>query len=158
MATSKGKLFAAVGGSVAALVISCVTYFEGTKPQTYRDPVGIPTVCMGHTGPDVAMGQTRTLAECEDILAADLFKHDSDIRRCVDVDKLTDGQHAAFLSFAFNVGAAKFCASTMARLIRQERPELACRELLRWVYAGGKQLAGLVKRRQAEFRMCMGLT
>jgi lysozyme len=31
-----------------------------------------------------------------------------------------------------------------------------CAELLRWNRAGGKVLAGLTKRRQAEYRQCIG--
>ena len=31
-----------------------------------------------------------------------------------------------------------------------------CGQLMHWVYAGGKPVAGLVNRRKAEWRMCMG--
>ena len=67
---------------------------------------------------------------------------------------LTDGQKAAFLSFAFNVGNGAFCSSTLVRKANTGDMPGACSELSKWVYAGGKQLPGLVKRRAAERAMC----
>ena len=44
------------------------------------------------------------------------------------------------------------------RKLRQAPPDYpgACAELLKWTKAGGRELPGLVKRREAEYRMCMG--
>ena len=153
--TPRARLAAAVGATVVALVVPTVAYFEGTELKTYRDPVGIPTACTGHTGPEVKMGQTYTREQCDDLLATDLFKHDADIQRCISVP-LTPGQHAAFLSFAFNVGASKFCTSTLSRKLNAGDYAGACAELSRWVYAGGRKLTGLVKRRNAERALCEG--
>ena len=154
--TPKQQLVARVGAGVAALVLACVPIYEGTVLKTYHDPVGIETACTGHTGPDVKAGQVYTQQQCDDLLAQDLFEHDADIAKCVDVEKLTTGQRAAFLSFAFNVGAPKFCKSTMAGLIRAGQALKACAELSKWVYAGQRDLPGLVRRRSAERAMCEG--
>ena len=67
---------------------------------------------------------------------------------------MTDGQKAAFLSFAFNVGAQKFCGSTLVKKANQGDMPGACAELSRWTYAGGRELPGLVKRRAAERALC----
>ena len=151
----KAKLIALVGAGVVALVVPCVSYYEGTILRTYLDPVGIPTACTGHTGPDVKAGQVYTPEQCDNILATDLYKHDAEIQRCIHVP-LTDGQHAAFLSFAFNVGASKFCKSTLNRKLNAGDYPGACAELSKWVYAGGRVLPGLVKRRAAERKLCEG--
>ena len=148
----KQRLIAAIGAGAAALVVPLVMQYEGTIPKTYRDPVGILTACTGHTGPELRMGQTFTRQQCEDMLFSDLEKHATALD-CVK-RPLTDGQKAAFLSFAFNVGNGAFCKSTLVRKANAGDMQGACAELSRWVYAGGKQLPGLVKRRAAEREMC----
>lgn len=146
------RLLAKVGAAVLALTVPTVAYFEGTVPRTYRDPIGIVTACVGHTGPELRMGQTFTQAQCTEMLYADLLKHTAALD-CVKTP-MTDGQKAAFLSFAFNVGSGAFCGSTLARKANGGDMAGACAELSRWTLAGGKELPGLVKRRKAEREMC----
>ena len=148
----KQRLIAAIGAGAAALAVPLVMQYEGTIPKTYRDPVGILTACTGHTGSELRMGQVFTRQQCEDMLFSDLEKHATALD-CVK-RPLTDGQKAAFLSFAFNVGNGAFCKSTLVRKASAGDMQGACAELSRWVYAGGKQLPGLVKRRAAEREMC----
>lgn len=152
--TPRQKLVAKIGAAAVALAAPTVVYFEGTVLRSYRDPIGVITSCSGHTGPELRMGQTFTKEQCEDQLYADLLKH-SDALDCIK-RPMTDGQKAAFLSFAFNVGADKFCSSTLARKANAGDMRGACAELSRWTLAGGKELPGLVKRRAAERRICEG--
>lgn len=148
----KAKFIAIVGAGAAALAVPLVQKYEGTVFSTYRDPVGIITACTGHTGPELKMGKTYTREQCEEMLYKDLAKH-ADALNCVRTP-LTDGQRAAFLSFAFNVGDDAFCRSTMVRKANAGDIDGACAELSRWTYAGGKQLPGLVRRRAAERQLC----
>ena len=91
------------------------------------------------------------------MLYADLLKH-AQALECVK-RPMNDGQKAAFLSFAFNVGNGAFCSSTLVRKANAGDMPGACAELSRWAYAGGKQLQGLVNRRAAERKLCeQGLT
>ena len=98
------------------------------------------------------MGQTFTREQCEDLLYKDLLKHTAALE-CVR-QPMTEGQKAAFLSFAFNVGNGAFCSSTLARKANAGDMPGACAELSRWTWAGGKQLPGLVNRRAAERQLC----
>ena len=148
----KEKLIAAIGTGAVALAVPLVAKYEGTVLRSYRDPVGIVTACTGHTGPDLKIRQTYTRQQCEDMLYKDLAKH-ADALACVS-QPLTDGQRAAFVSFAFNVGEGAFCGSTLVRKANAGDIDGACAELSRWIYAGGKQLPGLVKRRAAERQLC----
>ncbi len=148
----KAKFIAIVGAGAAALAVPLVQYYEGTVFSTYRDPVGIITACTGHTGPELKMGQTYTREQCEEMLYKDLAKHASALS-CVRAP-LTDGQRAAFLSFAFNVGDDAFCRSTLVRKANSGDINGACAELSRWTYASGKLLPGLVRRRAAERQLC----
>ncbi len=63
---------------------------------------------------------------------------------------LEDGQFAALVSFSFNLGSGALAASTLLRRVNAERHEEAAAEFGRWVHAGGRRLAGLVRRRKAE--------
>ncbi len=148
----KAKLIAIIGAGAAALAVPLVQKYEGTVLSTYRDPVGIITACTGHTGPELKMGQAYTREQCEEMLYKDLAKH-SDALSCVRTP-LTDGQRAAFLSFAFNVGDDAFCRSTLVRKANAGDIDGACAELSRWTYARGKQLPGLIRRRAAERQLC----
>lgn len=150
--SNKAKLIATIGAAAAALAVPLVARYEGTVQTTYRDPIGIITACTGHTGPELALGQTFTREQCEDMLYRDLLKHTAALE-CVR-SPMTDGQKAAFLSFAFNVGNGAFCGSTLTRKANAGDMLGACAELSRWTYAGGKQLPGLVNRRAAERQLC----
>lgn len=148
---SKGKVAAGLGAVVVALAAPLVMRFEGLQTKPYLDPIGLKTVCYGETH---APMRTYTPAECEAMLMESLELHGSDIAACLPAG-LPDNQKAAALSFAYNVGAAKACASTFAAKLRAGDPT-ACAELSRWVYADGKVLQGLVKRRAAERALCEG--
>ena len=148
----RSKLIAKIGAAAAALAVSAVAFYEGTVQRTYRDPIGIITACTGHTGPELQMGQTFTREQCDDMLAKDLLEHAAALD-CIKTP-LADGQKAAFLSFAFNVGNGAFCGSTLARKANAGDMRGACAELSRWTLAGGRELPGLVKRRAAERALC----
>ena len=150
---SRAKLVAKIGAGATALAIPLVMLYEGTVLQSYRDPIGIITACVGHTGPELRMGQRYTRQQCEDMLYGDLLKH-AQALDCI-THPLTDGQKAAFVSFAFNVGNKALCDSTLARKANAGDMAGACAELSRWTRAGGRELPGLVKRRAAEQAMCL---
>ena len=150
--SNKAKLIAAIVAAAAALAVPLVAKYEGTVQTTYRDPIGIITACTGQTGPELVMGQTFTSEQCEEMLYKDLFKHSAALE-CIKAP-LTDGQKAALLSFAFNVGNGAFCGSTLTRKANAGDMPGACAELSRWTYAGGKQMPGLVIRRAAERQLC----
>lgn len=145
---------AGLSAAVVTLTASLVMPAEGLRLPAYRDPIGIVTDCWGHTK-TARMGHVNTLDECRAKLAADFADHDAGLRLCVKAD-MPDHVHAAALSFAFNVGVAKACASTFVRKLNAGDILGACAELSRWTLAAGRELPGLVKRRAAERAMCEG--
>ena len=56
----------------------------------------------------------------------------------------------ALTDFAYNLGGARYRASTLARYVRSEQWTEARAQLLLWNKGGGRVLPGLVRRRQAE--------
>lgn len=126
---------------------------EGVKYKAYLDPVGIPTVCAGVTGPDVVMGKTYTKQECDALL----YKHMQPAIKAVNESvkvSLNDYQKAALYSFTYNVGVNAFKSSTLLKKLNAKDTKGACDELRRWTYAGGKQWKGLVERREVERELC----
>ena len=148
---AKARIAAGLGAVAIGLAVPLVMNFEGLKTSPYLDPVGIPTVCFGEIHAEM---RSYTPAECKAMLLDSLEAHGQDIARCLPQD-LPDHQKAAALSFGYNVGAEKLCGSTFAAKLRARDPT-ACAELSRWVYAGGKQFPGLVKRRASERALCEG--
>lgn len=149
--------FIAAGISVGAAVagVLLIIPHEGEVLGTYLDPVGIITSCHGHTGPDLKLGQVFTREECLDQLAEDLEEHDAQMMKHIKVP-ITEYQHAALLSFCYNVGVGACSRSTLFSKLNDRDYRGACNELSRWVYAQGKRLNGLVRRRAAEMAMCLG--
>lgn len=119
----------------------------------YRDPIGIVTACSGHTKTAV-LGRPYTVEECNQLLDQDLAEHAAGAMACINVPTST-GERAAYVSFAFNVGVGAFCKSTMARKLNAGDHKAACDELMRWTRAGGRELPGLVTRRETERDLCL---
>lgn len=63
---------------------------------------------------------------------------------------LTDGQFDALVSFTFNLGAGALQRSTLRRKMNRGEAEDVPAEFMKWVWAGGRKLKGLIKRRCAE--------
>ncbi|NHZ93233.1 glycoside hydrolase family protein [Massilia sp. CCM 8733] len=140
----------------AAIALTVVAGFEGLRQAAYLDPVGIPTICFGETK-GVRLGQRATLEQCDAMLAASLQLANHAVDDCIRAP-LPDYRRAALVSFTYNVGQASLCGSTLARKLNAGDVAGGCDELLRWTYAKGIRLPGLVKRRAVERNMCLGAT
>jgi lysozyme len=131
-----------------------VTHFEGLRSKTYLDPVGIPTICYGHTATaTAAIGQVKSADECQQLLDSDLTVAIKAVDSLVKVP-LTVERRAALVSFVYNVGSGQLAGSTLLRKLNGGDAAGACAELGRWVYAGGVKLNGLVARRAEERQLC----
>lgn len=144
-----------IAGALAAVAATAalIAPWEGRELEPYRDIVGIWTVCYGHTG-DV---QPRPYSprECEALLRKDAAQHLIGVAECVN-RPLDRNEWVAVGSWAFNVGVNAACRSTLVRKINAGAPAQEwCRELLKWNKAGGREVRGLTKRREAEYRECV---
>jgi lysozyme len=144
--TRKHAAAAAIAATLIAGAEGCVTY-------AYRDPVGIPTICFGHT-PGVRMGDHKTLDECKALLLDDLPKYEQQVDRCIHVE-MPPHRRAAMVSFTYNVGGGTLCKSSVARAMNAGHAREACDNLLRYVYARGIPLPGLKNRRVKERAECL---
>ena len=141
-----------VGGIVAAAVALVATW-EGRSLVAYLDPVGIPTICDGYTH-GVKMGDEASPKKCDELTSKEVKRALALVDRSVP-RPLPAGVRVALTSFVYNVGAGAYSGSTLLRKLRAGDIVGACRELPRWVYAGGRKLRGLVRRRNAEMKICL---
>lgn len=149
----RNRIIVAAGGGVIALSAAVVGWFEGKSNVAYLDPVAIPTICYGYT-PNVRLGDRKTDAECDALLLEEIGRALAVVDASV-TGPMTESRRAAFASFVYNVGSGNFRRSSVLRLINQGDVRGSCDALLKWVNAGGKKLAGLVKRREAERELCL---
>jgi lysozyme len=134
--------------------ISLIKESEACRLDSYQDSIGIWTVGYGHTGPEVKEGLHITQDAAEALLLSDLETVEKCIANSVSVG-LTQGQYDALCSFVFNLGCSALRNSTLLRLLNAGDDIGAAEQFKRWDHAGGKVLAGLTKRREAEAEMFM---
>ena len=133
------------------ILIEKLKEFEGVRRSAYRDVAGVLTIGYGHTGRDVREGDSITPYWGEQLLLIDLKKHEAAVRRLNVVR--TQGQFDALVSLSFNIGIGRLMRSTLLRVIRSGGSKTQIRrQFKRWIYAGGKPLSGLVRRREWEAR------
>lgn len=153
MAKSKTRLI----GTVLALAIGTVGTFEGVRLHTYRDVVGIPTVCFGETR-GVKMGDSYTMDECKAMLGDGLVDFEAGIRKCLKApDAIPDETYVAALSLSYNIGQGSFCGSTVRKKLDAGDIRGACNAFLSWNKAGRplRVIKGLVNRRAEERALCL---
>ncbi len=128
-----------------------IKQFEGLRLEAYLCPAGIWTIGYGHTS-CVSPNSFITIQEANEYLHRDvaaiemqLNKLNLSLRQC---------QWDAIVSFVFNVGIGNFKASTLLAKIRINPDDNSIiDEFLRWVYANGKVMRGLQKRRLTEMKL-----
>ncbi len=123
-------------------------YFEGCKLTAYQDSVGVWTIGYGHTK-GVYDGMTITQDQAEQMLLSELEEYEGYIENMVTVP-LTQNQFDALVVWVYNLGPTNFKNSTLLKELNAGNYNAAGQEITRWNKAGGKVLAGLVKRREAE--------
>lgn len=141
--------------------IDLIKSFEGFRSAPYRDAVGIPTIGYGMTiypdGRKVTMSD-KPITEAEGVegLRNLLGRYEQAVERYAQI-RLCQHQFDALVSFAYNVGNEALRTSTLMRYLNQGDLTSAANQMLRWNRAGGRVLAGLTRRRQAERAMFLGL-
>ena len=132
--------------------LALIKRFEGFEPEIYICPGGWPTIGYGHVVRD---GERERFADgideatAEELLRRDVETAERAVLRLIRV-LLEDGRFDALSSFAFNLGAGALQRSTLRRKVNRGEHDAVPAEFGRWVFAGGRKLKGLVRRREAE--------
>lgn len=149
---TRHKVALGIAASAAlALALPYDRILEGLELSPYFDPVPIESVCYGET--HVAM-KKYTAQQCEDLLEKSQMAEIIFVQNSTPT-KLNSHQLAAFALFTRNVGEGNLKSSTLLKKLNAGDIVGACNQLSKWVYAGGKVLPGLVKRREAERNLCL---
>lgn len=79
-----------------------------------------------------------------------------ELKSCIGDVPMHQYEWDAIVSWAYNVGTYAACRSTLVTKLKAGDYSGACAQLLRWNRFQGQVLPGLTKRRQDEYRQCMG--
>lgn len=130
------------------ILIDKLMEMEGLRLEAYKDAAGEPTIGYGHTK-NVRMGDRISEYWAKEMLREDIEEAEWQVKE-LKVAR-TEGQLDALTSFVFNLGIGRLKESTLLETIRRGASKAAItREFKKWVYADGKKLPGLVKRREWE--------
>lgn len=155
--------------TIAALTLSAAALVGIVAQEGYTDkavipvPGDVPTFGFGTTQ-GVKMGDTITPPQALARALQDVQKYEGTLKACVKVP-LHQHEYDAYTDLAYNIGPGAFCKSGIVRKLNAEDYGGACAEILRWTYYQGKNCAapqyrhlcgGLAKRREAEYRKCIG--
>jgi lysozyme len=132
-----------------------IKQFEGLRLEAYKCPADVWTIGYGHTN-KVKPGDAITEGEADILLALDVQEAERAVSSYVDVD-INQNQFDALVSFVYNLGAGNFKSSTLLKKLNQGDYLGAANEFQRWNKAGGKVLRGLVRRREAEANLFIGV-
>lgn len=135
--------------------LTLIKSFEGFSPWPYRCPAGILTIGYGHVvGAGEEFPEAITLEQGAALLAKDVGVAEKAVARLIGV-RLTENQFAALVSFTFNLGGGALQRSTLRRKVNSWQHGDIKEEFMKWVWAGGRKLPGLIRRRVAEARLYM---
>lgn len=124
-----------------------IRQFERFSPVTYRCPAGYWTIGYGHLADRGHAPITQE--EANNLLRLDAVVAEAAVKKFISAP-LHQCQFDALASFTFNLGSGALQRSTLRRVINRGEYAAAPAQFLRWVYAGGRKLPGLVRRRMAE--------
>lgn len=145
---------------IAALTLSAsalvgIALHEGYRDKAYTPvPGDVPTIGFGTTE-GVKQGDITTVERALVKLLKDASKFEQAVKRCAPVPMYAH-EFSAFVSLTYNIGEGAFCSSTLAKKLNEGDYKAACEQILRWDKFKGQSLPGLTKRRQQEYRMCLG--
>jgi lysozyme len=135
--------------------LDLIKRFEGLKLKPYLCPASIWTIGYGNTYYPSGAKVKPTDPAITQIIAEALLKHLlGSYEKAVDSfcrDDINQNQFDSLVSFTYNCGVNNLKSSTLLKKVNANPSDPSIRaEFLKWNKGGGKVLAGLTKRRQAE--------
>lgn len=145
--------------------LNLIKKFEGFRSKPYLCPARIWTVGYGHVLYPEQIGlklderltyplkpednRIFTSEEIDGLLIDELGKYERGVVRLCP-GSLTQNQFDALVSFSYNVGLGALQRSTIRSAFNRGDLDIAADAFLKYNKAGGKELKGLTRRRQAE--------
>lgn len=129
-------------------LVDFVAAWEGFRSTAYQDVVGIWTIGYGFTM-GVQPGDTMTLAEANAKLEQTLYSFGKTLETFMQREP-SQQQFDALTSLAYNCGVGRIGRSGVMDRFNRGDDEGAAERMTWWNKAGGRELAGLTRRREAE--------
>jgi lysozyme len=152
--------------------------YEGCRNKPYLCPAHIWTIGYGHvlyqeqihlpmvakegqsTRKEFPLRQENNRVwskdEIEKLFADDVSNFERGVLRLAPTLSGHQGAFDACVSFSFNAGLGNFQRSTIRMKINRGDWVGASEAFMQWTKGGGRELAGLVKRRKAEIKLFLG--
>lgn len=132
-------------------------HFESCRLTAYRCPAGVWTIGWGDTGTHVRGGLVWTQAQADAAFDARLAREFAPaVTKAIGNAPTTPAQFGAMVALAYNIGVGAFAKSSVARKHAAGDSAGAAGAFALWNKAGGKVLAGLIRRRAAEAALYCG--
>lgn len=136
----------------AGLVL--IKRFEGFSATPYVCPANIWTIGYGHV---IFAHERESLtqvdeAQAEQLLIQDVRIAERAVKNLISL-QLRQNQFDALVCFTFNLGSGTLQRSTLRRVINRGDENTVASQWMRFVWAGGRRLSGLVRRREAELAL-----
>lgn len=135
--------------------LNLIKRFEGFSATPYLCPANIRTIGYGHV---ILTHERESLTQVDEVQAERLLVHDvraaeRAVQNLITIP-LRQNQFDALVCFTFNLGSGTLQRSTLRRFInRGDEEEAVAGQWMRFVWAGGRKLSGLLRRREAELTL-----
>jgi len=147
-----------------------LTLWEGSRNEIYQDAAGLWTIGVGHLltrdeltsgkilifGDPIKYADGLNKLQIDRLLTQDLSGAEGAVNAGVNV-ALNQNQFDALVSFVFNIGRQAFYASTLRKVLNDNKYNKAPEQFRRWNMAGGRVVPGLTNRRQNEIKLFEGM-
>jgi lysozyme len=157
---------------ISPKALKMISHHEGVRNKPYRCPARLWTVGVGHViDPnhakvpfeqrsylEIPEGWNRvfTREEVDAILAKDLERFERGVLKYCPTAGSNQSWLDSLVSFSFNVGLGTLQRSTLRQKHNRGDYAGAADELLKYSFAGGKVLKGLLNRRKDERALYLG--
>ena len=154
---------------VAALALSAAGFVgiltrEQYREQAYADPTygwRVPTVGFGTTQ-GVKPGDSLKVVPAIQRALTDASKYEGALKQCVTVP-LHQAEYDLYVNLSYNIGAARFCGSTIVKRLNVQDYVGACNAIFLWNKSNGQDCSapgnrtcsGLWKDRLKSHQQCL---
>lgn len=151
---------------MSSVGLDMLAKLESSKSRMYYDPIGLPTIGVGHmlTKDELSSGKILihgiffpwadglNASEMDALLSQDTMSVAGAITDMVNVP-LTQPQFDALVSLVFNIGVKAFRYSTLLKMLNMGDYSSVPTQMRRWVYGANMRLPVLEDRREKEIAM-----
>lgn len=130
--------------------LDLIKSFEGCRLSAYKCPAGVWTIGYGHTS-EVYEGMVISQAQADRLLVEDVQVYANAVDKYQSRFNFNQNEYDALVSFTYNCGVGSLNAVMACCNTKQEIAE----ECKLYNKGGGVVLAGLVRRREEEYKLFM---